>query len=78
LKFELHKKHLLETIGETILCQQKRTSHLFVAGKEKLGVTNAAEVEVESLASRIRDEITATNSVTVSPLLIGAWAQRQG
>jgi ubiquinone/menaquinone biosynthesis C-methylase UbiE len=41
---------------------------------ERLGIATAAEVEVESLALRIRDEVVANNGMVISPSLIGAWA----
>jgi ubiquinone/menaquinone biosynthesis C-methylase UbiE len=41
---------------------------------ERLGIATAAEVEVESLGHRIRDEILANNGIVISPSLIGAWA----
>jgi ubiquinone/menaquinone biosynthesis C-methylase UbiE len=42
---------------------------------EKFGIAKAAEVEIDSLALRIRDEVLAQDSVVVSPLLIGAWVR---
>jgi ubiquinone/menaquinone biosynthesis C-methylase UbiE len=42
---------------------------------ERFGVASAAEVEIDSLALRIRDEVLAQDSVVVAPLLIGAWAR---
>ena len=41
---------------------------------ERLGIATAAEVEVESLGLRIRDEVVANNGIVISPSLIGAWA----
>jgi SAM-dependent methyltransferase len=40
---------------------------------ERLGIATAAEVEVESLGHRIRDEILADNGIVISPSLIRAW-----
>ncbi len=45
---------------------------------EPFGVATAAEVEIDSLALRIRDEVLAANGVVVAPLLVGAWARHQG
>jgi SAM-dependent methyltransferase len=43
---------------------------------ERFGIATAAEVEIDSLAQRIRDEILAKDGgVIVAPLLIGAWAR---
>jgi ubiquinone/menaquinone biosynthesis C-methylase UbiE len=44
---------------------------------ERLGIATAAEVEVESLALRIRDEVVANNGIVISPSLIGAWATHE-
>jgi hypothetical protein len=41
---------------------------------EKFEIATAAEVEVDSLAFRIRDEVLPKDGVIVAPLLIGAWA----
>jgi len=45
---------------------------------ERFEITTAAEVEIDSLARRIRDEILAKDGVIVAPLLIGAWARHAG
>lgn len=45
---------------------------------ETLGIATAAEVEIDSLALRIRDEVLAEDAVVVAPLLIGAWARHPG
>jgi len=42
---------------------------------ERLGIATVVEVEVESLALRIRDEVIANNGIVISPSLIGAWAR---
>jgi ubiquinone/menaquinone biosynthesis C-methylase UbiE len=44
---------------------------------ERLGIATAAEVEVESLGLRIRDEVVANNGIVISPSLIGAWATHE-
>jgi ubiquinone/menaquinone biosynthesis C-methylase UbiE len=44
---------------------------------ERFGIATATEVEIESLALRIRDEVLAEDGVVVAPLLIGAWARYQ-
>ena len=43
---------------------------------EKLHIATSAEVEVSTLAKRMRDEVIAGNSVVLSPALIGAWSRR--
>ena len=43
---------------------------------EKLGIATAAEVEVATLAKRMRDEVSARNGVALSPALIGAWSSK--
>jgi ubiquinone/menaquinone biosynthesis C-methylase UbiE len=44
---------------------------------ERLGIATAAEVEVESLGVRIRDEVVANSGIVISPSLIGAWATHE-
>jgi ubiquinone/menaquinone biosynthesis C-methylase UbiE len=48
-----------------------------VRSLERLGIATAAEVEVESLGLRIRDEVVANNGIVISPSLIGAWATHE-
>jgi SAM-dependent methyltransferase len=43
---------------------------------EKLKITTATEVDLSSLAQRIRDEVVASNGVILSPGLIGAWSSK--
>jgi hypothetical protein len=44
---------------------------------ETLKIATAAEVEISTLAQRIRDEVVALNSVVVSVGFIGAWSRKQ-
>jgi ubiquinone/menaquinone biosynthesis C-methylase UbiE len=44
---------------------------------ERLGIATAAEVDVESLSFRIRDEVVAKDGIVISPSLIGAWATQE-
>jgi hypothetical protein len=44
---------------------------------ERLGIATATEVEIETLALRIRDEVLTKDGVVVAPLLIGALARYQ-
>ncbi|MCL4300047.1 MAG: methyltransferase domain-containing protein [Anaerolineae bacterium] len=43
---------------------------------ERTGIATAAEVGIETLADRIRDDALANNSTLVSPALIGAWTRK--
>jgi len=43
---------------------------------EKLNITTATEVDLSSLAQRMRDEVVASNGVVLSPGLIGAWSSK--
>ena len=43
---------------------------------EKLKITTATEVDLSSLAQRMRDEVVASNGVVLSPGLIGAWSSK--
>ena len=45
---------------------------------EKMKVTTADEVRVETLAARLREEAVAKNAVVIPPPLIGAWARLPG
>jgi SAM-dependent methyltransferase len=42
---------------------------------EKFGIATAAEVDIETLADRLRDETVAANACWLSPVLVGAWAR---
>ena len=44
---------------------------------KRLGIATAAEVEVESLALRIREEVGANDGIVISPSLIGACATHE-
>jgi SAM-dependent methyltransferase len=43
---------------------------------ERLKIATAAEVDIPTLAQRMRDEVIAGNGVVVAPALIGAWSQK--
>jgi hypothetical protein len=43
---------------------------------EKFGLSDAASVEIDTLAERMRHEAVANESVIVIPPLIGAWARK--
>jgi aryl-alcohol dehydrogenase-like predicted oxidoreductase len=43
---------------------------------KKLKITTATEVDLSSLAQRMRDEVVASNGVVLSPGLIGAWSSK--
>lgn len=43
---------------------------------EKLTIATATEVNISSLAQRIRDEVVAIRGVVLSPGLIGSWSQK--
>jgi len=45
---------------------------------EQLGVTSRAELQLDTLASRLRAEIRAGGGVIHSPPYIGAWARKPG
>ena len=42
---------------------------------ERFGITTAAELEPDTLAERLQDELRAANGIIISPPLIGAWAR---
>lgn len=43
---------------------------------EKLGVATVEEVQIDTLARRVRDEVVAGGGVIVLPHLVGAWARK--
>lgn len=43
---------------------------------EKLNIATASEVDVSSLAQRLRDEVVAARGVALSPALIGSWSRK--
>jgi ubiquinone/menaquinone biosynthesis C-methylase UbiE len=43
---------------------------------EKLKIATAAEVDIATLAERLRDEVVAAKGVVLSPGLIGAWSRK--
>ncbi|HVO80969.1 MAG TPA: class I SAM-dependent methyltransferase [Terriglobales bacterium] len=45
---------------------------------EKLNIASAAQVQIESLADRMRQEVSAKRAVAMSYGLVGAWAKKQG
>ena len=44
---------------------------------ERTGVATSAEVDVDTLAARLREELVAADATVVPPPLIGAWARKQ-
>lgn len=42
---------------------------------EKLGIGNEKEVQIETLAQRLRDEVISRGAVIVLPPLVGAWTR---
>jgi hypothetical protein len=43
---------------------------------ERLGVARAEEVQIETLAQRLRDEVISGAGVIVVASLVGAWARK--
>jgi hypothetical protein len=43
---------------------------------EKLNIASAAEVQIDSLADRMRKEVVARRGVAMSYGLVGAWAKK--
>ena len=42
---------------------------------EKYGIATAAEVDIDTLADRLRDATVAANACWLSPVMVGAWAR---
>ena len=43
---------------------------------ERMGIATATEVELATLAERMRDEVVASKGIVFSPALIGAWSRK--
>jgi hypothetical protein len=43
---------------------------------EALGVTTAAEVDIDTLAARLRAESLEKRGVAMSPMMVGAFARK--
>lgn len=43
---------------------------------ERFGIARADEVQIDSLAQRVRDEVLGVGGVLVYPPLVGAWSRR--
>jgi hypothetical protein len=41
---------------------------------ERFGVATKADLEPDTLAERLQDELRAANGIVISPPMIGAWA----
>lgn len=50
------------------------TLRSLMPGLEKLGITDAAEVQVDTLAQRLKAEALASETCFVYPRFVGAWA----
>jgi SAM-dependent methyltransferase len=53
-----------------------QTTRTLLPLMERIGVPTAAEVGVDTLADRLREEIVAADATVVPPPLIGAWARK--
>jgi hypothetical protein len=43
---------------------------------ERTGVASAAEVGIDTLAARLREEVVSADATVVPPPLIGAWTRK--
>ena len=53
-----------------------QTTRTLLPLMERTGVATAAEVGLDTLADRLREEIVAADATVVPPPLIGAWARK--
>lgn len=53
-----------------------QTTRTLLPLMERTGMATAAEVAVDTLAARLRDQIVAADATVVPPPLIGAWARK--
>jgi 2-polyprenyl-3-methyl-5-hydroxy-6-metoxy-1,4-benzoquinol methylase len=61
-----------ESLGYQIVVQVVKS---LLPVMEKLGVANEKEVQIETLAQRLRDEVISRGAVIVLPPLVGAWTR---
>ncbi len=52
------------------------TLRALLPAAEQYGIIKADEVQIDTLASRLRDEVVAGGGVILPPLLIGAWTTK--
>jgi SAM-dependent methyltransferase len=53
-----------------------QTTRTLLPLMERTGVATAAEVAVDTLAARLREEVVAADATVVPPPLIGAWTRK--
>jgi 2-polyprenyl-3-methyl-5-hydroxy-6-metoxy-1,4-benzoquinol methylase len=61
-----------ESLGYQIVVQVVKS---LLPVMERLGVANEQEVQIETLAQRLRDEVISRGAVIVLPPLVGAWTR---
>ena len=64
--------------ASAVYTQLEQITRTLLPLMERTGVATAAEVDIETLAARLRTETVGKNSTLVSPSFIGAWAQLPG
>lgn len=61
--------------GSPLYPWMEQTVRTLLPLMERTGVASAAEVDVDTLASRLRQEVVANQAVVVPPPFIGAWTR---
>jgi SAM-dependent methyltransferase len=61
-----------DSLGYQIIAQVVKS---LLPVMEKLGVANEKEIQIETLAQRLRDEVLSRGAVIVLPPLVGAWTR---
>jgi hypothetical protein len=56
-----------------IYAQLEQVTRTLLPLMERTGVATAAEVDIDTLAARLRTETVERKATLVSPLFIGAW-----
>jgi hypothetical protein len=64
-----------DTLGGHAYVEQ--TTHTLLPLMERTGVATAAEVDLDTLAARLREELVTADATVVPPPLIGAWTRKQ-
>jgi SAM-dependent methyltransferase len=63
-----------ESTGYDVLASVIRTLLPLIG---KLGIATAAQVDIDTLADRLKDATVAANACWLSPVLVGAWARTE-
>ena len=64
-----------DSAGYAVLANVTRS---LLPAMEKFGIATAAEVDIDTLAERLKDATVAADACWLSPVMVGAWARIEG